>query len=694
MHQPDYSDPQTGECVVPWVRLHASKDYLRMAEIVRQYPKVRATFNLVPSLLDQIQAYAAGTATDQALAVSAKTDWTRQEKEFLLSFFLSGGQQRILGRSGRYMELKARRDATRSDPDAFCQADYLDIVALFNLAWTDTGAFEADRELQSLTCKGAGYSAEDVRLILARQREAVETIIPRYRALSEQEQVELTTSPYHHPILPLLLSTDLAARPSPHLPLPAPAFSAPEDARAHLARAVDTHAAHFGQKPAGLWPPEGAVSAEVASLAAEMGFRWIASDEAVLARSLRVRVDRDGAGHVRNPAMLYQPYRVAQGTLPLAAIFRDHVLSDRVGFVYQGMDARAAADDFMQRLHAVRERVDSDTLPYLVTVILDGENAWEYYEQNGNPFLHSLYQRLSEDPLVETVTVSQYLERHPPRARIERLSTGSWINGNLETWIGEPAHNRAWNQLRQTREHLVKWEQERPEAPREVVQRAWEEIYRAEGSDWFWWYSSKNSAQEEGLFDALYRARLRNVYRLIGDAPPEDLYCGEAEKDTSGLAIPLLAQPAVEWFSAALWEQALTVTPAAASLGAAQRASMPIRHLRACCDQERLHLRLETYEPLNGQSLIVEIWPDGDTARPPLSILLLDGGMLTEGNGVLARRDTDWAALAIPLAVLSTNRPGEIAMRVGLTQPSGERCWVPSETPGRFRLTGPDVNAP
>lgn len=690
MHQPDYSDPQTGEAIVPWVRLHAAKDYLRMAEILRQYPKVRATFNFVPSLLDQIQAYAAGTATDQALAVSAKTDWTRQEKEYLLSFFLGGSQQRTLGNSARYLELKARRDATGCDPDAFHQADYLDIIALFNLAWLDTGASPPGDELRSMMYKGAGFSAEDIGRILAGQQHAIERVIPAYRTLSEQGQVELATSPYYHPILPLLLSTDLAARPSPYLSLPTPAFSAPEDAREHLARAADAHAARFGQKPAGLWPPEGAVSAEVASLAAEMGFRWIASDEALLARSLGVRIERDGAGHVTNPAVLYQPYRVTQGRQPLAAIFRDHAQSDRIGFVYQGMDARTAVDDFMHRLHTIGERVGSDELPYLVAVILDGENAWEYYDQNGNPFLHSLYQRLSEDPLVETVTVSQYLERHPPRASIERLCTGSWINGNLDTWIGEPAHNRAWGQLRRARERLAAWKQETPEVPREVVERAWEEIYRAEGSDWFWWYSVRNSAQEESLFDGLFRARLQKVYRLMGETPPDDLSREQADGDVSRMAIPLLARPAAEWSSAALWEQALTVSPAAASLGATQRASVPVRHLRAFWDLEQLHLRLETYEPLDGQSLVVEIWPDGDTEREPLRIHLAGDGTLAEESAVLAHRDVDWAALAVPLAVLGANRLGDIAMRAALAQATGERCWVPSEIPGRFRLVDPE----
>jgi hypothetical protein len=235
----------------------------------------------------------------------------------------------------------------------------------------------------------------------------------------------------------------------------------------------------------------------------------------------------------------------------------------------------------------------------------------------------------------------------------------------------------------------MSWEQAHPDGPREVLEQAWEEIYRAEGSDWFWWYSSRNSAPEERLFDALFRARLKAVYRLLGETPPASLFLEAFAEDGARPAIPLLAQPAAEWPSAAFWEHALTVVPAAASLGATQRASTPIRHLRACCDHEQLHLRVETCEPLDGQSLIVEIWPDSDTEREPWSIHLPGGEMRGAESGVMARRDTDWAALAIPLAALSAHRPAQISMRVSLVHPNGERCWVPSECPVPFLLISP-----
>ena len=685
MHQPDYSDPRTGEYALPWARLHAAKDYLRMAEIVSQYPKVRANVNFVPSLLAQIDAYAQATAEDRALKVSLQTSWTREEKEFLLSFFFSVNEQRVICRSQRYSELKARRAATRANPDAFSDADYLDLIALFNLAWMDSAELQRDETFRSTARKGAGYTPDDIRLILSRQRQVIGGIIPAYSALAARGQVELTTSPYYHPILPLLMNTDLAKVSMPGAPLPHPALLASEDAREQLARAARAHAARFGQKPAGLWPSEGAVGAAVVPLIAEAGFRWFASDEAVLSRSLGVRIERDGAGHVRNPAVLYQPYWVNGGDKRVAAIFRDHTLSDRVGFVYQSMDPQAAADDMIQRLHTIRERVEGDGLPYLVSIILDGENAWEYYEQNGSPFLHALYRRLSDDPLLETVTLRQYLRQHPPRAWIDRLFTGSWINGNLDTWIGEEKQNQAWALLAQTRQRLVDWLRERPDAPPALVQEAWERIYQTEGSDWFWWYSSRNWSPEESEFDGLYRARLAEVYQLIGETPPGELISAAVARSPQNV-IPFIQAAASGWPEALAWERSLTLVPGMASQGAAQRAFVPIRRLRIHRDEERMHMRLETYELLDSQKVVVEIWPGGDTNSAPWTANLSGVPSPDAREDVKTRRGAHDVALSIPLASLGLAGLKDIALRVGLAQENKETCWVPGETPAVLML--------
>jgi alpha-amylase/alpha-mannosidase (GH57 family) len=686
MHQPDYSHPRTGEYSLPWVRLHAAKDYLRMAELQAQYPKVRSTVNFVPSLLAQIEAYAEGTAQDRALAISTQTKWTREEKSYILSLFFSVNEHKVLWRSPRYLELKARRDATQSNVDSFSDADYLDIIALFNLSWMDSVELKHDDAFLGVALKGAGYSPEDIRLILAKQREVIAGIIPAYRTLSAQRQVEVTTSPYYHPVLPLLVNTDAAKISMPGMPLPSPALVAPEDAREQLSRAVQSHAQRFGKKPAGLWPPEGAVGAALVPMIAEAGFRWFASDETILARSLGVRIERDSAGHVKNPAILYQPYWVDGGGKRVAVIFRDHALSDRIGFVYQSMDPHAAADDMIRCLHIIRERLDGDDLPYLVPIILDGENAWEFYEQNGNPFLRALYQRLSDDPLLEAVNVSEHLRKHPPRARVERLFTGSWINGNLDTWIGEEKHNRAWVWLAQTRRRLVDWEIAHPEAPRTLVSEAWERIYQAEGSDWFWWYSSRNWSPTEAEFDDLYRARLLEVYRMIGETPPSDLAAPGGTPHLRENVIPFIQSAASGWPEAAAWDRSLTLTPSMASQGAAQRAFVPVRRLRIHRDEQSLHLRLETYEPIDGQGIVVEIWPGGDTSQNPWNAHLSGAQSPEDMVDLKIRRGFHDASLSVPIAPLGVGGLRSIALRVGLLGQDRENCWVPGESPALLLL--------
>lgn len=676
MHQPDYLDPRTGEYALPWVRLHAVKDYLRMAELQAQYPNVHATVNFVPSLLAQIEAYANGAAQDRALKLSAQTAWSREDKAYMLALFFAVNEHKVMARSARYLALKARRDATRGDVDAFSDADYLDLIALFNLAWMDSVNLAQDPEFVAISQKGAGYTSEDIRIILAKQREVIAGILPAYKALAARGQVELTTSPYYHPILPLLVNTDSARIAMPGIALPSPALVAPEDARAQLTRAVESHTARFGKKPAGLWPSEGAVGAAVVPLIAEAGFAWFASDEAILARSLGVRIERDGDGHVKNPSILYQPYWVDGGGRPVAAVFRDHALSDRIGFVYQSMDPHAAAEDMIQRLHVIRERLEPDGLPYLVSIILDGENAWEYYEQNGNPFLKALYERLSNDPLLKPVTVREYLRKYPPRARIDRLFTGSWINANLDTWIGEDRHNRAWAWLVHTRQRLVDWEAARPDAPPQLLADAWERVYQAEGSDWFWWYSSRNRSPMQAEFDCLYRARLLDVYRILGETPPRDLAEWDAAWGEPDNVIPFIQAAASGWPEAWAWDRSLTLAPSA-SQGAAQRAYVPVRRLRVHRDEQSLHLRVETYEPLDDQSILVNIWPNGASGEPWTARI---AGAPDAGD-VRVRRGTHAVSLAIPLATAGIAHAASIGLRVALERETGEPCWVPSETP-------------
>ena len=510
MHQPYYI--LGGRASLPWVRLHAVKNYLHMAELLRDYPRIHATFNLVPCLLEQIIACLEGSISDQHLDLSRKGQWSPQEGRYLLANFFNLDEERIRVYP-RYYELWR----LRKEGQPFSEGDLRDLVAWFNLAWIDSRWLEKDEVLRSLVEKGRGFTATDIEAILAKQMEMMERIIPLYRELEEGGQVELTTSPYYHPILPLLVDSRSAREASPEHQVPS--FSHPEDAAEQIRRALEFHRLTFGQEPTGLWPPEGAIGQEVLPLLAGK-VRWVASDEEILAKSQGTAIERDEEGRVIEPELLHQPY-LLENAPSLAIVFRDRYLSDRIGFVYENWPPKSAAEDLVARLHQIKESLPGDGRPHLVSIILDGENPWSNYEDNGAPFLRHLYSLLSQEEEIRTVTVSEYLCLHPSQEKIGHLFTGSWIDHDLETWIGEPAQNRAWEYLTRTREALLSWQ--RDYAPADIVTmgRAWQEIYAAEGSDWFWWYCGRNESPEEAILDKTFRGHLANVFTLMGVPIPD-----------------------------------------------------------------------------------------------------------------------------------------------------------------------------
>ncbi|HAL61728.1 MAG TPA: glycoside hydrolase family 57, partial [Chloroflexi bacterium] len=406
MHQPYYI--LSGHASLPWVRLHAIKNYLHMAELLRDYPRIHATFNLVPSLLEQIIAYLEGSISDRHLDLSRKGHWSPQEGRYLLANFFNLDEERIRVYP-RYYELWQLREEGRP----FSDHDLRDLVAWFNLAWIDSRWLEKDEVLRSLVEQGRGFTAADVEAILAKQMEMMERIIPLYQELEEGGQVELITSPYYHPILPLLVDSHSAREASPELQVPP--FSHPEDAAEQIRRALEFHRLTF-KEPAGLWPPEGAVGEEILPLLAGK-VSWVASDEEILAKSLGTTIERDEEGRVIDPQILYQPY-LLQNAPSLAIVFRDRYLSDRIGFVYENWPPESAAEDLVAHLHHIKERLPEDGPPYLVSIILDGENPWSKYEDNGDPFLRHLYSLLSQEEEIQTIAVSDYLAHHQPREKI------------------------------------------------------------------------------------------------------------------------------------------------------------------------------------------------------------------------------------------------------------------------------------
>ncbi len=680
MHQPYYKDFTTGEYVLPWARLHGTKEYVHMAEVLAQYPAVKATFNFVPCLVEQIQEYAQGEAVDRALALSRQQTWSDDDKAYLLSFFFSVNWDRVIRRYPRYRQLLELRQHAQGDHRLLSQGFYRDLVAWFNLVWLDHVALENDLELRALVEKGRDFTREDVDLILAKQQDYLACVIPLYSALRDRGQIELTTSPYYHPILPLLVDSGLAHRASAGLPLPATYFRHAEDATEQMRRAVEAHHTYFGQAPRGAWPSEGAICAEALPILARHGIRWFATDEAILARSMGIGIERDAYGHVNNPHVLYQPYTVPTNSHspngPLAAIFRDHTLSDRIGFVYQSMPGREAAEDLMHRLLVIRERLKGSDQPHLVSIILDGENCWESYPDYGDPFLHHLYRRLTEEKEIQTVTVSEYLEEFPPRETIHHLATGSWIGGNLETWIGEAEQNRAWEVLGRVRDELVAWQNATPGAGFDVLEAAWRQIYIAEGSDWFWWYYSRNVSGQDHLFDRAFREHLADVYFAIGrPAPPwlnkpiQGLTVRQDYRATSSYITPHLAgseEASLEWTGAGFLE------PAAAG-GAMQRAEAgTLRRLYFGYNPTHLYFRVEAWSALGPYDVSLFLWVEPDGAEQ-LMFPSLESEPLATPFG------SNWRVDLLPglgaALKLASDRGSWLELEAAISSVAGERVW-------------------
>jgi len=531
MHQPQYRDPETGCYVLPWTRLHATKDYYGMVKLMEEAPNFHATFNMVPSLCMQLEEYASGNFKEPwfHLAFKHADELTREDKAELLARAFQVNHERLLTRWPRYLELF---DWSRAAGGAqalitFRARDWRDLQVLSQLAWMDEEWFAIDAVINRLANRGKDFTEKDKAELKAKQLELLGLVLPAYREAAARGQIELSTTPFYHPILPLLCDSDIARVANPGTPLPRRAFRRPEDAREQLRRAKEYHERMFGAKPLGLWPSEGSVSDQVLAIAAEEGFQWFGTDEGVLGRTLNIGFFREASGIAANADRLYQPWRLQMATTGITGLFRDHHISDLVGFVYSRMDSRAAAADLHGRLRHIGETVRSEK-PLTVSIFLDGENAWEYYPGNGREFLREFYKRIAGDQDFRAMTASEAIAAADGLAVTNTIFPASWINANFDVWIGHQEDVAAWDLLWDAREaygKAVEAEQKgRPGAPtKEGLREAQESLLAAEGSDWCWWYGPEHSTANDAEFDALYRKHLTGVYLALGQVAPEEL---------------------------------------------------------------------------------------------------------------------------------------------------------------------------
>lgn len=546
MHQPDFRHHATGEFVQPWVYLHGIKDYTDMAWHLERHPGIRAVVNLVPILLEQIEDYVAQFRTGQLrdpllrwLACDDVDALDPQAREHILDQCFRANHAKMLEPFPQYrrlheihthIERQHGKDALRYLGGQY----FADLLTWYHLAWTGESVRRDEPLVVRLMTRGENFTRDDRLALFGLIGRLMGGLIDRYRRLEERGQIEISTTPYFHPIAPLLINLQSAREAMPEAPLPeAPVYPGGRLRTAwHLQAAQRKHQQLFGVRPRGIWPAEGAVSWPTAEVTAEQGLSWMASGEGVLRQTLAA----SGADTRDRATYLYTPYLLRTQGGDMHIFFRDDHVSDLIGFEYKGWHGRDAASHFVAQMEQVLAQAPAGSAP-VVSIILDGENAWEHYPYNGFYFFEALYQSLSSHEEIRTTTFSDCLARRKAAAvsdrTLDRLVTGSWVYGNLATWIGSTDKNRAWDLLCAAKQSydLVMGSDRLNEVQREAAAL---QLAACEGSDWYWWFGDYNPPQVVRTFDEIFRHNLTELYRLLQLTPPTAL----AEPISRGGGVP------------------------------------------------------------------------------------------------------------------------------------------------------------
>jgi alpha-amylase/alpha-mannosidase (GH57 family) len=636
MHQPYYKDPETGTYILPWVRLHAIKDYVALPRLFREFPQVRHTFNLVPSLLIQVQDYVENGAEDVFLALSRKNslDLTKEEEEFLLRNFFSAYPPTMILPQRRYAELFQGRETALGavgktgvqGQGGFGASDYTDLMTLFNLTWFHPMHRDEDAELARLWRKGSGYTEREKGYVLDRQIDVMATVTTEYRKVAENDGGELSSTPMYHPILPLLIDNRAAQDALPGAILPRIPFSYPGDAEEQVSRGREAFRSLFGKVPDGLWPSEGSISPASLEIATRAGFRWTATDEILLSKSLGKYVHRDSRGVPLDPSWLYLPYVASTPAGPIRIFFRDHHLSDLIGFEYSRWAAQDAASHFTGIISVIYNKLSSFPVnvrrdAYVVPVILDGENAWEYFPDSGQEFLRTLMNLLSGlSPNISCVTFSESLRLGNFDEPLPVIPTGSWIDGTFNIWIGHREDRAAWELLTQARNlWQMRFDDMRKKGidPPENMKAAFDHLLAAEGSDWCWWYGDEHFTPHGPEFDRLFRSHVKAAYRELGEGPPDSIDIPIIRADKISAERNLIASPSTyirpkvdgNLTSYYEWSSATRYFPLS-EFGTMHRADTGVfESLFYGFDESNLHLRLDFHRSIfaSPDTLEVEI---------------------------------------------------------------------------------------
>ncbi len=505
MHQPNYRD-KDGIMQMPWVFLHAIKDYYDMPWIVSHYPEVKLTFNITAPLIEQLKLYSQeAEKSDKFLSLWLREpqDLVENERRWLIKICKSSHYETMVKPFTRYRELV--------DKEHYNDREFLNLEILFILSWCGNYLQKNNAVVQQLFQKEQNYTVDDKKILLATLIEFIAGIWSFYKKLYQSKQIVIATTPFYHPILPLLLDMQNAKKANPNTQIPKETFSLKEDATRHIIKAKELFRETFGSNVKGFWPAEGAVDEESVELLASQGIHWIATDEEVLYKSL-------GNKEKKN---IYFPYRYKN----VAIGFRDHRLSDLIGFEYRYKSAKDAVQSFLLELEVIQKN-DENAHVYIV---LDGENAWEYYPKNGFDFLHKMYESLQNISWCSMLTMDEISKMQTKT--LSHLAAGSWINGTFDTWVGDREKIRAWELLFMTKRDYNRHYEHLTQKKRTLID---EKFLFAESSDWFWWYGNDHHSEFDNEFDLLFRNNLVTIYELMEIYPPHDLFIPLVKKRSSG----------------------------------------------------------------------------------------------------------------------------------------------------------------
>lgn len=527
MHQPNYQTQPNGIRLMPWARLHAIKDYLDMLIILDKFPKIKLNFSLSPDLIDAIEDYANNDGHDihSKLTITPINQLTNDDKLYILNYFFEANYENLISKNPRYNELYHKRFGCEEiSIDDFSNQEYADIMALFNLVWFDPIWINVYPELKSLIKKGKNYTIADRIKIIDLNRKIIKQIIPAYKKYQDEGRIEIITSPYNHPILPILIDQDDLKIPSLKYPMPDCKTDFSDDAKEQILLGIQKTKEVFGITPKGFWPSEHFISQKTLDMLTSLGIEWVVTDESVLSNSIDKHFVRDFRGCYEDPYEVCSLYSYKAQNKKINMLFRNSVIANLIGFEYAHRDSVLSANDLFDRIKTIYDKLKkSPDDKHILTIAMDGENSWDAYPNDGEVFLERIYNLINDDSNLETVLVSDYIKKNKKTEKnIKKITTGSWFNQEFQLWIAEPTKNLAWQYLAKTREDVYNAIKTKKLTKKQIA-AAKSEIYIAEGSDWFWWYGEPNNSDQDNIFDFLFREHLKNVYRIIQMPIPENL---------------------------------------------------------------------------------------------------------------------------------------------------------------------------